>query len=54
LVPDRELVRRRAEGEALRLLASDYGVAHTTLARYFARPEVARQLRAVRRRVPAL
>jgi hypothetical protein len=54
LVPDRELVRRRAEGETLRLLASDYGVAHTTLARYFARPEVARQLRAVRRRVPAL
>jgi len=45
LVPDRELVRRRAAGEPLRSLAADYGVAHTTLARYFARPEVASQLR---------
>ena len=45
LVPDRELVRRRAAGEPLRSLAADYGVAHTTLGRYFARPEVASELR---------
>ena len=45
LVADVELVRRRAAGETLRVLAADYGVAHTTLGRYFARPEVVRQLR---------
>jgi hypothetical protein len=45
LVPDRELVRRRAQGETLRGLAADYEVAHTTLGRYFARPQVARQLK---------
>jgi lambda repressor-like predicted transcriptional regulator len=45
LVPDAELVRRRAAGETLRALAADYGVAHTTLGRYFARAEAARQLR---------
>jgi lambda repressor-like predicted transcriptional regulator len=45
LVADAELVRRRAAGESLRALAADYGVAHTTLGRYFARPDVARQLR---------
>jgi hypothetical protein len=45
LVPDEELVRRRAAGEPLRALAAEYGVAHTTLGRYFARPEVTRQLR---------
>jgi lambda repressor-like predicted transcriptional regulator len=50
LVPDAELVRRRAAGEPLRRLARDYGVAHTTLARWFARPEVAGQLRLLRRR----
>jgi lambda repressor-like predicted transcriptional regulator len=44
LAPDPELVRRRAAGETLRRLARDYGVAHTTLSRWFARPEVARQL----------
>jgi len=56
LVPDGELIRRRAAGEPLRPLASDYGVAHTTLLDYFARPEVAEavkqaagQLRAERR-----
>jgi hypothetical protein len=38
LVPDPELIRRRAAGEPLRGLASDYGVAHTTLGRYFVRP----------------
>jgi hypothetical protein len=45
LVPDAELIQRRAAGEPLRALASDYGVAHTTLGRYFKRPDVARQLR---------
>jgi len=45
LVPDAELIRRRAAGEPLRELAFDYDVAHTTLGRYFERPEVAKQLR---------
>jgi hypothetical protein len=45
LVPDPELLRRRAAGESLRRIAADYGVAHTTLHRYFQRREVARQLR---------
>jgi hypothetical protein len=53
LLPDRELVRRRAAGETLRALARDYGVAHTTLARYFARPELAQELRQARRALPA-
>jgi hypothetical protein len=52
LVPDPELVRRRAGGETLRRLAGDYGVAHTTLSRWFARPEVARQLNELQRRPP--
>ena len=34
-----------AAGETLRELARDYAVAHTTLGRYFARPEVAKELR---------
>jgi hypothetical protein len=45
LAPDPELIRRRASGERLRELASDYGVAHTTLGRYFERPEVAKQVK---------
>jgi hypothetical protein len=45
LVPDPELIRRRVAGEPLRELASDYGVAHTTLGRYFERPEVAKQIK---------
>ena len=45
LEADHELVRRRAAGETLRELACDYGVAHTTLSRYFARPKVAKQLK---------
>jgi hypothetical protein len=49
LVPDEELFRRRAGGEPLRDLAPDYGVCHTTLGRFFARPEVARALRRVER-----
>jgi hypothetical protein len=44
LEPDCELIRRRAAGETLRLLARDYRVAHTTLSRYFTRPDVAKQL----------
>jgi len=49
LVPDGELVRRRAVGASFRSLAADYGVAHTTLMRYFARKDVARQLQDARR-----
>jgi hypothetical protein len=48
LVPDAELIRRRAADEPLRQLASDYNVAHTTLGRFFERPEVATQLRRAR------
>ena len=44
LVPDAGLIRRRAAGEPFRELAHDYGVVHTTLVRYFARPEVAKQV----------
>ena len=44
LVPDAELIRRRAAGEPLRALESDYGVSHTTLMRYFQRPDVAKQI----------
>jgi hypothetical protein len=54
LVPDHELLRRRAAGEALRALAVEYGVAHTTLDRYFRRAGVARQLRELTRRLPAV
>jgi hypothetical protein len=53
LLPDPELMRRRAAGETLRRLARDYGVAHTTQGRWFARPEVARQLHELRRRLQA-
>jgi hypothetical protein len=45
LATNQELIRRRAAGESLRELASDYDVAHTTLGRYFERPEVAKKLR---------
>jgi hypothetical protein len=45
LVPDPQLLRRRAAGEPLRTLAADYGVAHTTLGRFFALPEIKTQLR---------
>jgi hypothetical protein len=37
----------------LRVLAVDYGVAHTTLSRYFRQPQAAKQLRELRRRLPA-
>ena len=46
-------MRRRAAGESLRELAPAYGVAHTTLGRYFARPEVVRVLRAEQRAAAA-
>jgi hypothetical protein len=53
LVPDQELIRRRAAGEPLRELASDYDVSHTTLGRYFERPEVAKQLKQAARELRA-
>jgi hypothetical protein len=49
LVPDEALFRRRAGGEPLRDLAPDYGVQHTTLGRFFARPEAARELKRMQR-----
>jgi lambda repressor-like predicted transcriptional regulator len=52
LVPDAELLPRRAAGQSLRQLAADYGVTHTTLGRYFQRPEVTKQLHEARRNVP--
>jgi hypothetical protein len=39
--------------EKPRRLACDYGVAQTTVGRWFARPEVARQLHELRRRLQA-
>jgi hypothetical protein len=45
LSPDEALFRRRAAGETLRELASDYGVSHTSLSRYFKRPEAVRELK---------
>ena len=53
LVPDAELIRRRAAGEPFRELAADYGVAHTTLGRYFARPQVKTELAQARRQLRA-
>ena len=53
LVPDEELIRRRAAGEPLRELAFEYDVAHTTLGRYFKRPEVAKQLKEAARQLRA-
>ena len=52
-VPDAELIRRRAAGEPLRQLAADYGVAHTTLGRYLARPQVKTELAQARRQLRA-
>jgi hypothetical protein len=45
--------RRRAGGEPLRDLAPDYGVWHTTLGRFFARPEAARELKRMQRLIRA-
>jgi hypothetical protein len=53
LVPDAALIRRRAAGEPLRDLALDYDVAHTTLLRYFERPEVATQVKLAERQLRA-
>jgi hypothetical protein len=53
LVPDAELIRRRAAGETFRELAPDYDVTHTTLGRYFERPEVRKQLRQASERLRA-
>ena len=53
LAPDTELIRRRAAGESLRDIASDYQVAHTTLLRYFERPEVAKEVRQVAKELRA-
>jgi hypothetical protein len=50
LVPDSELIKRRAAGETLRSIAAGYNISHTTLSRYYNRPEVAKQLRAQQRR----
>ena len=50
LVPDSELIRRRAAEEPLRSIAADYGVSHTTILRYFKRPAVAKQLLRTQRR----
>jgi hypothetical protein len=52
LVPDQALLERRAAGESLRVLAGDYGVAHSTLLRYLRRPNVVLELREARRRLP--
>jgi hypothetical protein len=53
LTPDEALFRRRAGDEPLRDLARDYGVQHTTLGRYFARPEAAKELKRVKRLIKA-
>jgi len=45
LVPDAELIRRRAAGETFGELAPDYHVWPTTLSRYFARPGIAKQVK---------
>jgi hypothetical protein len=53
LVPDAELIRRRAADEPLRDIAADYDVSHTTLGRFFERPDVASQLRHARQELRA-
>jgi hypothetical protein len=53
LVPDEALFRRRAGDEPFRDLAPDSGVCHTTLSRYFARPEAARELQRMKRLIRA-
>jgi hypothetical protein len=50
LSPDVTLIQRRAAGEPLRRIARDYGVSHTTLGRWFARPSVAREINKLQRR----
>jgi len=53
LAPGEALFARRAAGESLRALAPDYGVHHTTLGRFFRRPEAVLELREARRRLQA-
>jgi hypothetical protein len=50
LVPGSELIRRGAAKETLRSIAADYGVCHTTILRYFKRPEVSKQLHRAQQR----
>jgi hypothetical protein len=45
LSPDPALFHRRVAGETLRELARDYGVSHTSLSRYFARPQAVKELK---------
>jgi hypothetical protein len=45
LSPDAALFRRRAAGEPLRDIAPDYGVSHTSLSRYFTRPDAIKELK---------
>jgi hypothetical protein len=45
LTPDPELFRRRATGATFRQLAPGYGVSHTALSRYSARPQARKQLK---------
>lgn len=51
LVPDPTLISRRAAGETLRRLGVEYGVSHTTLSRFFRRPEIAERVSAQKRRL---
>jgi hypothetical protein len=51
LAPDDELYERRVAGEPLRTLALDYDVHHSTLVRFFRRPEAILELREARRRI---
>ena len=53
LVPDEALFDRRVAGESLRALALDYQVVHSTLVRYFRKPEAVVELREARRRLHA-
>lgn len=46
-------MRRRAADEPFRKLARDYDVSHTTLSRFFERPDVAAQLRQARKELRA-
>lgn len=51
LVPDEALFDRRVAGESQRVLARDYGVAHSTLGDFFRRPDGVLGLREARLRL---
>src|SRR5438552_10232904 len=53
LVPDEALFDRRVAGESLRVLARDYGVAHSTLGDFFCRPDGVLGLEEARGRLQA-